>query len=204
MSQHGRDAADAGTAADQAGAADQAAQDATTTAAHDLDTFGAMLLDEFTGGFAAVDPAVSAIRLFAALLLGAIVGFERERRGKAAGLRTHMLVAIAACLFIILGREIAQLEFRSDEVMRVDPLRLIEAVTQGVAFLAAGLIFIAGDKVKNITTGASLWLAGAIGLGCGAGEIPLAAMATLLTVTVLAAIKWLEVRVLHKPDADDD
>jgi putative Mg2+ transporter-C (MgtC) family protein len=65
-------------------------------------------------------------------------------------------------------------------------------VTAGVAFLAAGLIFTSGGEVHNVTTGASLWLAGAIGLGCGAGQMPLAAMATAIVIVVLFLLRLLE------------
>ncbi|MEQ9674153.1 MAG: MgtC/SapB family protein, partial [Roseovarius indicus] len=75
---------------------------------------------------------------------------------------------------------------------RNDPIRMIEAVTAGVAFLAAGLIFTSGGKVQNVTTGASLWLAGAVGLGCGAGQMPLAAMASVIVLVVLFALRQIE------------
>ena len=148
---------------------------------------------ELSGSFAEVPPLIAGIRLAMALILGGIIGFEREWRNKAAGLRTHMLVSIAACLFIVVGLELSALEFGGGEdVKRIDPLRLIEATTAGVAFLAAGLIFTSGGKVKNVTTGASLWLAGAIGLACGAGQMPLAAIATAIVVLVLAVLGWIE------------
>ena len=150
------------------------------------------IINEFTGTFSAVPVWVSATRLVAAMLLGAVIGFERQLRHKPAGLRTNMLVAIAACLFVIVGIELAELEFGNSDSKRADPLRLIEAVTAGVAFLAAGLIFTSGGKVRNITTGASLWLAGAIGLACGAGQIPLAAMVALIVVLVLMILRQME------------
>ncbi|MEQ9014740.1 MAG: MgtC/SapB family protein [Roseovarius confluentis] len=150
------------------------------------------MLNEFTGSFSAVPVQVSATRLIAAMLLGAVIGFEREMREKPAGLRTNMLVAIAACLFVIVGIELAELEFGDSDSKRADPLRLIEAVTAGVAFLAAGLIFTSGGKVRNITTGASLWLSGAIGLACGAGQVPLAALATVIVLLVLMMLRWTE------------
>ena len=149
------------------------------------------IVDELTGTFSAVPPSVAFARLLAAIALAACIGFERERRGKPAGLRTHILVSVAACLFVILGRELAAMEFGGDE-QRNDPLRMIEAVTAGVAFLAAGIIFTSGGKVRNTTTGASLWLAGAVGLGCGSGQMPLAAMTTLIVVVVLTIVRAFE------------
>ncbi len=150
------------------------------------------ILDEITGTFSQVPPVISAARLTVALVLGGVIGFEREFRGKPAGLRTHMLVAVAACLFVIIGIEISHLGFGENDDKRIDPLRLIEAVTAGVAFLAAGIIFTSQGKVRNITTGASLWLAGAVGLGCGAGQMPLAALTTVLVVVLLALVRQFE------------
>jgi len=130
-------------------------------------------------------------RLLAASVLAALVGLERALQDKLAGLRPHILVSVAACLFVVLWREIAALDFGA-EAQRNDPLRMIEAATAGVAFLAAGLILTSGDRVRNVTTGASLWLVGAIGLGCGAGQMPLTAVATAIVLTVLFLLRHVE------------
>ena len=168
------------------------------------------ILDELNGTFSVVPPEVAFVRLFVALVLGGAIGFERERKAKPAGLRTHMLVSMAACTFIIVSQQLAALDFgMGGDNMRVDPLRLIEAVTAGVAFLAAGIIFTSGGEVKNITTGASMWLAGAIGLACGSGQMPLAAMATVIVLLVLFVLSHIEVWMgTHRPqntapEADD-
>ncbi|MGK7652454.1 MULTISPECIES: MgtC/SapB family protein [unclassified Roseovarius] len=151
------------------------------------------IINEVQGTFSVVPASVAFARLSVAMVLGACIGFERELRDKPAGLRTHILVSVAACLFVIIGRELAAMDFGGDNgEQRNDPIRMIEAVTAGVAFLAAGLIFTAGDKVRNVTTGASLWLAGAVGLGCGAGQIPLAAMAAAIVVCVLLVLRQIE------------
>ena len=147
-----------------------------------------IIADEIDGTFTSVPPLIAGIRLMAALILGGIIGFEREWRSKPAGLRTHMLVSIAACLFIIVSQQLAAMPFGDVDALRVDPLRLIEAVTAGVAFLAAGIIFTSGGKVRNTTTGASMWLAGGIGLACGSGQMPLAALTTVIVVTVLTVV----------------
>lgn len=160
------------------------------------------IIGDLTGTFTAFPIGVALTRMLAAILLGAVIGFERERKEKPAGLRTHMLVSLAACLFVLTGLEITQLEFGEGDVLRVDPLRLIEAVTAGVAFLAAGLIFKSGDTVRNVTTGASLWLAGAIGLACGAGHVPLAAMTAVLVVIVLYLLGRIERAAGTHYDAD--
>jgi putative Mg2+ transporter-C (MgtC) family protein len=150
------------------------------------------IIDELSGTFSAVPPLVAGTRLVAALALGAVIGAERESKRKPAGLRTHMLVSMAACLFILVSQQLATLPFGAEDAMRVDPLRLIEAVTAGVAFLAAGTIFTSRGEVHNITTGASMWLAGAIGLACGSGQMPLAAMATGIVLVVLYVLRLLE------------
>lgn len=158
------------------------------------------IIDELNGTFSSVPASVSAIRLIAAVILGGVIGYERERRQKPAGLRTHMLVSMAASLFILISQQLAALPFGDPAALRIDPLRLVEAVTAGVAFLAAGIIFTSKGEVRNITTGASMWLAGAVGLACGAGQMPLAAMATVIVVIVLMLLRRAEVRMGTHPD----
>lgn len=142
-------------------------------------------------------------RLILAAALGAIVGFERERRDRAAGLRTHMLTALAAATFTILTFEIyAKVSDSGDS--NADPIRIIEAVTAGVAFLAAGAIFRSQGDVHGLTTGAGMWLAGATGVAAGAGYYVLAIMATALAAFILVAIRHIEVRLGHKEPHDDE
>lgn len=150
------------------------------------------LLEDFSSSFSRVPVTVAAVRLFIAAVLAGIVGIEREWRHKPAGLRTHILVAVAACLFIIIGLEMSTLAWGESDQLQFDPLRLIEAVTAGVAFLAAGIIFTSKGEVRNITTGASMWLAGAIGLACGAGQIMLAMLAAGVVIIVLTLLRQLE------------
>jgi putative Mg2+ transporter-C (MgtC) family protein len=152
-----------------------------------------LIAQELAGSFQTVPFGVALLRILATLLLAGLIGAERERRQRPAGLRTHMLVSLAACLYVIVGREMVNVDFvGGGGEMRVDPLHLIEAVTAGVAFLVAGIIFTSGGKVQNVTTGASLWLVGAIGLAAGAGQIPLAALATVVVLIVLVLISALE------------
>ncbi len=104
------------------------------------------------------------IRLLIAMACGAAIGLKREWRSHAAGLRTHILVCMSAALVAILTIEIAHHDAFTREAVRLDPIRLIEAVTAGVAFLAAGMIVFTKGEVKGLTTGAGLWFAGSIGL----------------------------------------
>ena len=164
------------------------------------------LVNELTQNFSQVPLVLAFTRLVMAALLAGIVGYERERRAKPAGLRTHILVSMAACLFMIISLEMASVDFGGGEDVstQIDPLRLIEAVTAGVAFLAAGLIFTSGGRVVNVTTGASLWLAGAVGLSCGAGQIPLAALSAVTVVVTLWAIGKVERAVGTHPEPPDE
>lgn len=133
----------------------------------------------------------AALRLGMAALLSAAVGLERELHDHPAGLRTHMLVGLAAALFTVVAIDLAsRLEVGTG--FGVDPLRAIEAVTAGVAFVAAGAIIRSGGRVRNVTTGAGLWTVGAIGLACGAGYLGLAMFTTLLALLILVAFAWLE------------
>lgn len=131
---------------------------------------------------------VIAARLLLAAVLGAIVGVEREWRQQPAGLRTHILICLSTAIIAILAIEITHVDDFAGHEIRIDPLRLIEATTAGVAFLAAGLIFFSKGEVHGLTTGAGMWLAGAIGLAVGLGFWQIAALATLLAVIVLSLL----------------
>jgi len=161
------------------------------------------LLAELTTPFRAMPVEVAALRLLAAVVLGGIIGLERELASRAAGLRTHMLIALAACLFTLITFEMLALPALAANADQADPLRLIEAVTAGVAFLAAGTIFTARGRVNGLTTGAGMWLAGAIGLACGIGMLPLAAIATLLAVMILSVLVWIETRITRRKDKSE-
>lgn len=143
-----------------------------------------------------------AARLSLACVLGFAVGFDRELKSQAAGLRTHMLTSLAAAIFMIIALElIAQIGSDGDQT-QMDPLRVIEAVTAGVAFLAAGTIIQAKGSVKGLTTGASMWLSGAVGLACGSGFYILALLATGLSLIVLIPLRYFE-RHLPKKDKSE-
>ncbi|WP_370286876.1 MgtC/SapB family protein [Pseudooceanicola nanhaiensis] len=133
------------------------------------------------------------LRLAVGIVLGGMIGWERESSQKHAGLRTHVMISLAACLFGLITLAIMLSPIGDDDSIRKDPIRLIEAVTAGVAFLAAGTIFTRGGDVKGLTTGAGMWLAGAVGVACGLGHLGLAVVATVLGLTVLRIFKTLEV-----------
>jgi putative Mg2+ transporter-C (MgtC) family protein len=116
------------------------------------------------------------LSLLLAVAFGALVGIERELTAKPAGLRTHMLVSLGACLFTVVSVSFA-----------VDPARIAAGIVAGIGFIGAGTIWAEKDKVKGITTAASLWATAAIGLTAGIGDYPLAAVVTVLVVIILAS-----------------
>jgi putative Mg2+ transporter-C (MgtC) family protein len=170
------------------------------------------LLEEFGHPTYTPFPVVVA-RLLLAAIFGAVIGFEREWRNRPAGLRTHILVCVAAATFAILTIEIIHAPmFTAGELkdaVKVDPVRVVEAVTAGVAFLAAGVVIFTRGQVHGLTTGAGMWLAGAIGVACGFGLWQIAAFASLLALVVLGLLYAVESRLdlnqgvdLSGPDAD--
>ncbi|MGF1628579.1 MAG: MgtC/SapB family protein [Kiloniellaceae bacterium] len=139
-------------------------------------------------------------RLLLAIAFGAVIGIDREFRNKAAGLRTHILVSLAAAIFTLITFEIFYEMSELMEEPRGDAIRIIEAVTAGVAFLAAGTIIQSRGGVQGLTTGASMWLAGAVGLACGGGFYAIALIGTVLAVIVLFVIGKLEARLIPRKD----
>ena len=138
-----------------------------------------------------------ALRLLAALICGAAIGLEREQKRRPAGLRTHMLVALASALFTLISFQIYAEVQASEQDVTSDPLRLLEAITAGVAFLAAGAIIRRGGDIQGITTGGSLWLAGALGMSCGQALYGLAFLGVGLALAVLALVGILEQRTMR-------
>lgn len=151
---------------------------------------------EFIAGEAtSVETWEVGLRLLIAALFGGIVGFDRERRDKPAGLRTHMLISLAAAVFTLIALELHAQLMQTYEHSNADPIRIIEAVTSGVAFLAAGAIIQSRAGVQGITTGANMWLAGALGVACGAGYYVLALIGAVLALIILTLLGLVEARI---------
>jgi putative Mg2+ transporter-C (MgtC) family protein len=142
------------------------------------------------------------LRLVSALVLGGIVGFEREVRARPAGMRTHSLAAEGSALFTLAGLLIAR-DSASAGFDSADPGRIASIVVQGIGFLAAGVIFAHGAKVHGLTTAAGLWTTAAIGVLVGAGYFFLAVSATLATTIVLSIFKWFETRIGRSEEGQD-
>jgi putative Mg2+ transporter-C (MgtC) family protein len=130
------------------------------------------------------------LRLLVAAVLGSLVGFERERLLWAAGIRTHMLVCVGACLFMIVSAYGFGPVLGQNVVL--DPSRVAAQVVSGIGFLGAGAILARGEIVKGLTTAASIWTVAAIGLAVGGGLYFAAAVSTVVILAILAGVKPLE------------
>jgi putative Mg2+ transporter-C (MgtC) family protein len=135
-------------------------------------------------------------RLGVAALLGLLLGIDREFRGRAAGLRTHGLICFSAAAMTV---SIISLQYQLDGV-RMDPLRVFEATGSFIGIIGAGLIVFAKGRVKNLTTAAHLWLTAVIGIACGAGQWPLVAIGSVISLLMLTVLGTLERR--YFPDED--
>ncbi len=130
------------------------------------------------------------LRLLIAAGLGSFVGAERERLIWAAGLRTHMLVCVGTCLFMVVSAYGFAGVLGPNIIL--DPSRVAAQVVSGIGFLGAGSILLRGDLVRGLTTAASLWTVAAIGLAVGGGLYVEATAATIIILVILAGIKPLE------------
>lgn len=128
---------------------------------------------------------VAVFQLLLAALLGGLIGLDRERKRRDAGLRTHILVGTGACLFTVLS----MLAFPNS-----DPARVASQVLPGIGFIGAGTILKYGRNIHGLTTAASIWITAAIGMAVGTGAWFLALCGTLLIWFVLAIIRRLEPR----------
>jgi putative Mg2+ transporter-C (MgtC) family protein len=131
------------------------------------------------------------IRLLLAALLGSMIGFERERLLWAAGIRTHMVVCVGACLIMIVSAFGFGDSLTSKNVV-LDPSRVAAQVVSGIGFLGAGAILARGEIVRGLTTAASIWTVAAIGLAVGGGLYFAAGVSTTVIILILAGIKPIE------------
>jgi putative Mg2+ transporter-C (MgtC) family protein len=149
-----------------------------------------LILQELGGGIADQEQlARVVIRLAAAALVGAIVGLQRQRAHKPAGLRTHMLVSLGAAVFVLVPLE---LHVTVGEIGRV-----VQGVAAGIGFIGAGAILKRNEEgdVQGLTTAAGIWLTAAVGVAIGLGGIGVALLATLLTWFILSIVGNIERRM---------
>lgn len=143
--------------------------------------------EELAAGFPEAEAmARITVRLIVAMIFGAVIGIQRERAGKPAGLRTHMLVALGAAVFVIASDEFGM---NPDSISRV-----IQGLVTGIGFLGAGAILKLYDKraVEGLTTAAGIWMTAALGVAVGLGRFGLALVATLLAWMTLSLVRQME------------
>jgi putative Mg2+ transporter-C (MgtC) family protein len=135
------------------------------------------------------------IRLLAAVLLGAVIGYEREKAGKAAGLRTHILVTLGTSVFVL---ACSGYGMSSDGLSRV-----IQGIVTGIGFIGAGSILKIDNErnIQGLTSSAGIWMTAAIGVSVGLGEIGLAIFGTIAAVIVLALLGTLDIKPENKDKA---
>jgi putative Mg2+ transporter-C (MgtC) family protein len=134
-------------------------------------------------------------RLAIAAGVGAAIGFEREAHGQAAGLRTFILITVAACLMMMLSLHMEELFRQLDvnrSVVRLDPARIASYAIASMGFLGAGAIITGKGSVRGLTTAAGLWLATGLGLAIGAGFLIPALFATLISLIILYALRFIK------------
>ena len=133
------------------------------------------------------------LRLMLAALLGGLLGLERENKGKAAGVRTHMLVAMGSALFVLIPQQAG--------IVPADLSRVIQGVVAGIGFLCAGSILKSEDedRVRGLTTAAGMWLTAAIGMAAGLGREATAVISTVLALVILSLVPVV-VKAIEKPE----
>jgi putative Mg2+ transporter-C (MgtC) family protein len=143
------------------------------------------------------------LRLVIAAVLSGAIGYERERTGKDAGLRTHMLVAVGATLFVsftdlfvIESQPLAPPPPTGNFRVQIEPLATVEAIVTGISFLGAGTIFVSGkgNRVRGLTTAASIWVTAAVGIAVGLERYTLAIGSTILILVILHIMGRMEIQ----------
>ena len=140
------------------------------------------------------------LRLLAAALFTGLVGWERETARKSAGLRTHVLVGVAAALFVVVGLSVSDEFLNTSQNVRIEPLSLIQAVAVGIGFLGSGIVRLKSnsDRPQGLTTAASVWAAAGLGLASGFGKYIIAGGTTLILLIVLRGVEHLERRYFDR------
>ncbi len=136
------------------------------------------------------------IRIVFAIILGSVIGLERELTNKAAGLRTQILVCLGSCLFTILS--IYGFATAVTLYPLGDPSRVAAQIITGIGFIGAGTVLRQGLTVTGLTTASTLWIVAAIGMACGCGQISIAVVTTLLSVAVLVLIRIFELKLMPR------
>ncbi|RYX92777.1 MAG: MgtC/SapB family protein [Comamonadaceae bacterium] len=150
-----------------------------------LQEVGDTVAQEFSGLTDAAQLTRIVLRLTVAAVLGGLLGIERERHGKAAGVRTHMLVAMGSALFVVVSQQAG--------IIATDMSRVIQGLVAGIGFLGAGTIIKGSgeEKVKGLTTAAGIWMTAAIGVAAGLGLEVTAVLSTVLALGIFSVVPWM-------------
>ena len=144
------------------------------------------------------------VRILVATLLGALIGLDREYRTKAAGFRTHCMVALGSALFMIVSAYgFGDVLAGASDNIRLDVSRIAAQVVTGIGFIGAGAIIIQKKMVRGLTTAAGLWVTSAIGLACGAGMYLLATVTALLVLLCYEGFNMFLHKIRGKGDEDE-
>lgn len=137
------------------------------------------------------------LRLLLAVFCGAALGYERERHGRSAGLRTNLLVCVGAALMMIISKYFyfKSTDFTGNITTAIDPERIAAQIVTGIGFLGAGVIIKENRGIRGLTTAATLWLNAGVGMACGAGMIILPIFCTMIGLASLTILKGLEVKI---------
>ncbi|GFM30707.1 MgtC/SapB family protein [Novosphingobium sp. PY1] len=141
------------------------------------------------------------LRLLIGTVVGMLLGFEREMKDYDAGLRTHGFVALSASIMTVTA--LALFYQLGGSQSRLDPLRVIEGMAAAIGIIAAGLIIVRGDNVKNLTSAAHIWLTATLGIASGAGFYPIVALGTALALILLVLVGFAERRWKDKRGSDN-
>lgn len=142
-------------------------------------------------------------RLSFAVLMGLLVGAERSRVGKRAGMRTYALVSLGAALFVVIAGVVS---FKYAETFIFDPLRVASQIVVGIGFLGAGVIFVQRQVLTGLTTAAGLWVVAGIGVAAGYGLYAIASFVTFIVLFIFEALWYVEERFIRiaRIDTEED
>lgn len=159
-----------------------------------IDVVLATIRDEFSDLVDVEQFTRVALRLLVAMLLGAVIGWDRQRRDADAGLRTHMLVALGAALFVVVAVE--------GDMSKSDQSRVLQGIVSGIGFLGAGAVLkdSTEGRIHGLTTAASIWATAALGIAAGMGREATALLATVLVLAVLDLMRRLSRRIRPRHD----
>jgi putative Mg2+ transporter-C (MgtC) family protein len=140
------------------------------------------------------------IRLVLSFVLGGLIGFEREKKGRSAGLRTHILVSLGSTLIMLIS---LYMYYQYRAVTSIDPVRIAAGVVTGIGFLGAGAIIRSAERNRGLTTAASVWVSAAIGLAVGCGYFTVAIVTSLIVFLTLSPLKRLEKKLDSQREKND-